>query len=439
MKRNMVPLLGIAFVAAIVATGVVYGLFGGRLRAKAPDLAGQSIVVAARDLERGTVIKPEDLQVTQVKGTLKGSYAKVDDAVGATLLEAVQKNEPLLEGRVASLDAKGTGSGGGIAAGMRAVSIRVFESSGVMGLLHVGSHVDLQAASERNGPTELRTILQNVEVLRVNPQLEPAANSRFPVPVATVLVPAQYADIVALADTGARLRITVRNPLDEGTAPRHALGLAAVFNSVAVSEPQRAQRAQREQIEASAVALEEHTTELNVQVLGASAAALGQLDARLVAPSGDDSMRVAAFRTDANVDELVKKLEQTKELEVVSSSLLTANVGRPVSVRAAAAPYRLRVQFSPAADAAGKVSLRVQPEVSLRSGPGVETWRYDADLPGGTSFLVRGLLQNQNNAEILARLFPGHSWNARELVIYVTTKPHGQVPSTAVAETSRGL
>lgn len=435
MKRNMVPLLGIAFVAAIVATGVVYGLFGGRLRAKAPELAGQSIVVAARDLDRGTVIKADDLQVSQVKGALKGSYSKVDDAVGATLLEGVQKNEPLLEGRVASLDPKGTGAGGGIASGMRAVSIRVAESSGVMGLLHAGSRVDLQAASERNGPTQLRTILQNVEVLRVNPQLEPAANSHFPVPVATMLVPAQYADIVALADTGARLRITLRNPLDEATAPRHALGLASVFNSVAVSEPQRAQRAQTE---APANVPVDHAMELNVQVLGASAAALGQLDSKLAAPSVHDSMRVAAFRTDTNADELVRKLEQTKELEVVSSSSLTASLGRPVSVRAAAAPYRLRVQFSPAAGALGKVSLRVQPEVSVRNGPGVETRRYDADLPDGSSFLVRGLLQDADNAEILARLFPGHSWSGRELVIYVTARSHGQAPSSAVAQTGRG-
>jgi Flp pilus assembly protein CpaB len=435
MKRNMVPLLGIAFVAAIVATGVVYGLFGGRLRAKAPELTGQSIVVAARDLDRGTVIKPEDLQVSQVKGALKGSYSKVDDAVGATLLEAVQKNEPLIEGRVASLDSKGTGAGGGVTAGMRAVSIRVAESSGVMGLLHAGSRVDLQAVSERNGPTELRTILQNVEVLRVNPQLEPAANSRFPVPVATMLVPAQYADIVALADTGARLRITLRNPLDEATAPRHALGLASVFNSVAVSEPQRAQRAQTD---APANTPLEHAIELNVQVLGASVAALGQLDSKLAAPSEHDSMRVAAFRTDTNADELVRRLEQTKELEVVSSSLLTASLGRPVSVRAAAAPYRLRVQFSPAADVLGNVSLRVQPEVSLRNGPGVETRRYDADLPDGSSFLVRGLLQDPNNAEILARLYPGHSWSGRELVIYVTARSRGQAPSSAVAQTGRG-
>jgi Flp pilus assembly protein CpaB len=441
MKRNMVPLLGIAFVAAIVATGVVYGLFGGRLRAKAPELAGQSIVVAARDLDRGMVVKPADLQVSQVKGALKGSYSKVDDAVGATLLEPVQKNEPLLEGRVASLDPKGTGAGGGIAAGMRAVSIRVVESSGVMGLLHSGSRVDLQAVSERNNLTELRTILQNVEVLRVNPQLEPTNTSRLPVPVATMLVPAQYADIVALADTGARLRITLRNPLDEATGSRHALGLNSIFTSSAVSEPQRAET------QAPANLPVDYAMELNVQVLGASAAAIGQLDSKLLGLSGHDSsgqdasahesMRVAAFRADTNADELVRKLEQTEELEVVSSSVLTASVGRPVSVRAAAAPYHLRVQFSPATDTLGKVSLRVQPEVSLRNGAGVETRRYDTDLPDGSSFLVRGLLRDENNAEILARLFPGHSWSGRELVIYVTSKPHGQASPHAVAEANR--
>jgi Flp pilus assembly protein CpaB len=431
MKRNMVPLLGIAFVAAIVATGVVYGLFGGRLRAKAPEMAGQSIVVAARDLDRGTVIKPEDLQVSQVKGALKGSYSKVDEAVGGTLLEAVQKNEPLLDGRVATLNPKSDATSGAVAAGMRAVSIRVSESSGLMGLLHTGSRVDLQAVTDRNGAAELRTILQNVEVLRVNPQLEPFGSSRQPVPVASVLVPAQYADLIGLADSGAKLRITVRNPLDEGTAPRHALGLASVFNSATVSEPQRAQH------DAAPAASVEHAVELNVQVLDASAAALGQLNSTLESPAEHDGMQVAAFRSDANAEELVHKLEQSRELELVSSSMLTAGVGRPVSVRAAAAPYRLRVQFSPATDSMGKLNLRVQPEVSLRNGSGVETRRFDADLPDGASFLVKGLFEEQNEAGILPRLYPGHVWNGRELVIYVTARSHGTIPASSVAQSSR--
>ena len=82
-------------------------------------------------------------------------------------------------------------------------------------------------------------------------------------------------------------------------------------------------------------------------------------------------MRVTAFRDRRECGRSwFSKLEQAQELELVSSSLLTANVGRAVSVRAAAAPYRLRVQFSPSADRSGKVSLRVQPEVSLRQRPG---------------------------------------------------------------------
>jgi Flp pilus assembly protein CpaB len=240
MKRNMVPLVGIAFVAALVATGVVYGLFGGRLRGKPIELAGQSIVVAARDLDRGTVVKSTDLQVSQIKGALKGSYSKVEDAVGATIVDAVQKNEPLLESRMASLDPKVPGAGSGVVAGMRAVSIRMSESLGLMGLLHAGSRVDVQAVTERSGPTELRTILQNVEVLRLSPHLEAVGDGRVMVPIATLLVPAQSADTIALADSGAHIRLTLRNPLDDATAPHKVLGLAAVFNGASVSEPQSA-------------------------------------------------------------------------------------------------------------------------------------------------------------------------------------------------------
>src|SRR5580658_4419231 len=100
MKRNMVPLLGIAFVVAIISTGVFYGLFAGKLRSSS-ELPGHAIVVAARDLDRGTVIQPSDLRVSEVQGVLGGSFAKPEDASGATLLASMKANEPLLEERVA--------------------------------------------------------------------------------------------------------------------------------------------------------------------------------------------------------------------------------------------------------------------------------------------------------------------------------------------------
>jgi hypothetical protein len=71
MKRNMVPLLGIAFVVAIISTGVFYGLFAGKLRSSS-DLPGHAIVVAARDLDRGTVLQPGDFRVSEVLGVLGG-------------------------------------------------------------------------------------------------------------------------------------------------------------------------------------------------------------------------------------------------------------------------------------------------------------------------------------------------------------------------------
>jgi len=101
MKRNMVPLLGIAFVAAIICTGIYYGLFAGKLRSSS-EIPGHSVVVASRDLDRGTVIQASDLRISEAPGVLTGSFSKIDEAVGATLLTPLKTNEPLLAERVVS-------------------------------------------------------------------------------------------------------------------------------------------------------------------------------------------------------------------------------------------------------------------------------------------------------------------------------------------------
>ena len=62
MKKNLVPLLGIAFVVAIISTGIFYGLFVGRLKS-ATIAPGQTIVVAAASLDRGAVVKPGDVKL----------------------------------------------------------------------------------------------------------------------------------------------------------------------------------------------------------------------------------------------------------------------------------------------------------------------------------------------------------------------------------------
>jgi len=230
MKKNIVPLLGIAFVVAIISTGVFYGLFAGKLRSSS-EIPGRAIVVAARDLDRGTVIQSGDLRVAEIQGVLSGSFSKPEDVAGATLLMPVKSNEPLLEERVTPRISDAERAGGPVPAGMRAVTLHVSQSESLLGLLRPGSRVDLQAVREKDGAAELRTVLENVQVVAAN---SAEASGNHPAAV-TVLVGAQQSDEVALADAGSRIRLALRNPLDQKTSPHRSLTLPTLFSSVALN------------------------------------------------------------------------------------------------------------------------------------------------------------------------------------------------------------
>jgi Flp pilus assembly protein CpaB len=200
MKRNMVPLLGIAFVVAIISTGVFYGLFAGKLRSSSSDVPGQPVVVAVRDLQRGAVLTAADLRVLEVNGSLGGSFSKPEQAVGATLLSSLKQNEPVLEDRVVTKDPPSGQRHGSVPAGMRAISMRVSDSEGLLGFLRPGARVDVQAVLDRNGIVQLRTVLQNVEILALNSQTQLMSGISGPVFNVTVLTDAATSDLAALVD-----------------------------------------------------------------------------------------------------------------------------------------------------------------------------------------------------------------------------------------------
>ncbi len=222
MKKNLVPLLGIAAVVALVATGLFYVLFASRLRSGAAT-AGQSIVVAAHKLDRGADLQPADLKLAPwgSPDLPEGSMTALDQANGLTLIAALVENEPVLTSRVASRTS-GAGAGLGIASGMRAITVHASDSSGVVGLLRPGYKVDVQMVSTE---AELRTILQNVEVLSVSATGDGHNN----VPVVTLLVSPEGADLAGLGDSTARLRLTLRNPLDDGKPDLRRVNAASIM------------------------------------------------------------------------------------------------------------------------------------------------------------------------------------------------------------------
>ena len=229
-QNNLAKLLGIALVVAIIATGVFYGLFVNKLSSSTGS--GKMVVVAARPIPSGTVLTEKDVQSLPwpVDQTPAGAFEAAQEVAGHTVLQPLAQGEPVLAARLASA---GKGSGTGVPAGMRAVSVHVSDSNGVLAMLGPGQRVDVQVLLTRkitNGEPELRTILEGVQVLSVNPQPEPTSQGGS-LPAVILLTNPGDADVLALADSGGRVRLALRNPLDNATRLRTAVPLDAVLRS----------------------------------------------------------------------------------------------------------------------------------------------------------------------------------------------------------------
>ena len=75
---------------------------------------------------------------------------------------------------------------------------------------------------------EVRTALENLTVLSVTPQPEQGSQGQN-LPVVTLLAKPAEVDVLAAADSGGRVRLALRNPLDEDTRSRGSLSLGSVM------------------------------------------------------------------------------------------------------------------------------------------------------------------------------------------------------------------
>lgn len=225
-KNNMGKLLGVALVVAIICTGLFYMLFA----MKANSETGTTLVVAAKDLKAGTVLTPTDVKTIPwpVPQLPQGAHHDPKEVIGNTAFDAITQDEPVLNARLASAQ---SGGGAGVPVGFRAVSVHLTDSTGVLALLRGGQKVDVQVVVGRGtkpDDTEVRTALENLTVLSVTPQAEQSSQGHN-LPVVTLLAKPTEADVLALADSGGRVRLILRNPLDEGTRSRGSLSLNAVM------------------------------------------------------------------------------------------------------------------------------------------------------------------------------------------------------------------
>jgi pilus assembly protein CpaB len=229
-KKNLLTLLGIALVVAIISTGVFYGLFVSNLKSNAN---GKTLVVAAKSLPAGTVLQKTDLSTIPwpAEKLPNGAFETVEQVAGKTTFDGLGESDPVLASQLVS--AEGSGRSAGVPSGMRAVSVHVTDSSGVVALLRAGHKVDVQVVLNRTKEpinSQLRTAIEDLEVLAVTPKPQQSSQG-YNLPVVTLLASPADADILGLADTGARVRLVLRNPLDTATRTRPSVTLNNVVRA----------------------------------------------------------------------------------------------------------------------------------------------------------------------------------------------------------------
>ncbi len=436
MKRNIVPLLGIAFVVAIAATGIFYGLFVGKIKDAAANVPKTTVVVAAHAIQSGAVLKATDVKLTPWAGTepIKGGFTTVDEVVGKTVFAQVDESEPVTQARLAS---KASSGGVNIAQGMRAISVTISESSGVMSMIRSGHRVDLQAVIVAgSGDARIKTILQDIEVLAVNPP-EPVVGRGPGGPVVTLLVHPQEADQLALADSGARLRLLLRNPTDREKNPRPGLMMANVFHDSSGYRPPMqltaARTAPAPALSQPAPAYSATSQKLNLVVRIAAAAprAMDELSAKFSFPRKPEWLQVSALASTALADQYISRLEEQHFIEVFSTTRLTTGNNREVSMQAGSnwntasgGAYGIRIQFLPTWNQSGALRMRVQPEITSPGSTASSSRKMESEVEvsEGQSFVVTGLSNPADSPSLAERLFAGRvkEPSNRELFVVVT-------------------
>src|SRR5579871_3710711 len=235
MNKRFVGVLLFATVVATVASLLLYRLLINRPQPAKAAMATTQIVLAARDIDIGSVLKEEDVKLADWPGAVPvGASSKTQDVVGRGITTAIYAKEPVIESRLAP-----KGAGGGLAAmippGMRAFAIRVNEVVGVVGFVVAGMRVDVLISGNKPGGdqsmgTLSKTLLQNIEVLSAGQDYKKDAEGKpIAVQVVNLLVTPEQAEQLSLAAAQTNIQLVLRNPLDRDTVKTSGTAMAYLF------------------------------------------------------------------------------------------------------------------------------------------------------------------------------------------------------------------
>jgi pilus assembly protein CpaB len=241
VDRRFFTVLGVSLAFAL-AVSVVFYYASSRARrtwGSGDKQALVNVVVASEPLAVGTILRKDDVKVVKIpKGHFPtGGFQKPEQVLGRPVTSKILANEPVVEGRLAE-----RGSGFGLSPmipiGMRAASVKVDEVVGVAGFVLPGMRVDVLVTLKMGAPGTARTttVLQNILVLSAGSHLQPEPGGKaVNVPVVTLCVTPEQAEVLTLAGNAGRVQLVLRNAADAGISRTSGRELSEWYGS---SKPQ---------------------------------------------------------------------------------------------------------------------------------------------------------------------------------------------------------
>lgn len=233
MQRSLISLIVGGILALVAIGGLTYYLRTTQNPAASagPSIDVGNVVVATAPLPFGTHVSRDQLSVVAwpTSSMPADAFHSVEEVFAGSqgfdriVLKPIDKGEPLLKSRISGFGAKATLSRQ-VPVGMRAVSIRIDDVSGVAGFILPGDRVDvmltrrMEATSTDSGLVT-DVILQNVQVLGIDQLSDQDREKPVVARTATVAVTPEDAQKLALAQQAGTLGLALRNATSVDQVP----------------------------------------------------------------------------------------------------------------------------------------------------------------------------------------------------------------------------
>ena len=257
MDRRFITVLGVSLLFALVISSVFYQMTaraGNAKKAEAP-VEFRDVVLAAKPLSVGMTVKATDVRIGKIPAVAfpKGGFSKPEEVIDRPVISNILLDEAVLEGRLAA-----RGSGLGLApiipVGMRAVTVRVNDVSGLSGFVLPGMRVDVLVTGNPpagNGTVTV-TPLQNMLVLSAGTAIQAdAKGNAIQAATVTLLATPEQAEMLTLANGEGRIQLVLRNGSDQNVEKIRGSHVAELYGAAAPApKPANPDRPRRRPVEA---------------------------------------------------------------------------------------------------------------------------------------------------------------------------------------------